>query len=113
MYESDGRKRVAKYGVRGPNGEATANLVGCRHAPLDTQWMKVSTTPEAEVFTSDQGEYLLSVVPKHTNYPYHCTYQFDSAQEMVERTDAAIELTLLNMGLSLGEFAFLPISHLK
>lgn len=113
MYQSDGRKRLQKSGLSTPVVLASANLLGCHHAALDSQWMKVSATAEADVFTSDQGEYLLSVVPTQTNKPYHCTYQFESAQEMVERTDAAIELTLFNMGLSLGEFAFHPISPLK
>ncbi len=70
-----------------------------------------SQTSEAIVYTSELEEFRLRVVPVKATAYYNCTYAFSSAQEMVEKTQDAIDLTLLH--LSLGEFAFHPISHLK
>jgi hypothetical protein len=54
----------------------------------------------AEVFSSETREFALKVVPRGES-AFSCTYQFSSVQEMVERTDSAVELTIEQMALGL------------
>lgn len=64
---------------------------------------------------ADTETFHLRVQPKAASNNYNCEFTFSSAQEMYEKASAAINLTLLNLSLaeSLGEFALLPLTHLK
>jgi len=111
LYQSDGRKFLEKQALQ--FSAAAANLQGCVQEKLSADWIKIYTDNDADVYSSDNQEFALRIVPRHTKAAFYCTFHFSSVQEMVERTDAAIDLTLEQMVLGLGEFAFHPISPLK
>ncbi len=111
LYQSDGRKTLEKNAIG--LASAQANFISCQAEPLGPEWLKVSQTEEAEVFASEKEDFALTVAPSLSAMPFNCLYRFSSAQEMIERTDSAIEITVHELGLSLGGFAFRPLSHIK
>ena len=111
LYQSEGRKFLEKQGLE--YSAAAANLQSCDHEPLGEEWLKVFGTDSAAVFSSESQEFVLRIMPLQANPAFSCMYRFSSVQEMIERTDAAIELTLGQVALGLGGFAFHPISPLK
>lgn len=111
VYQSDGRKQLEKNAVG--IATASANLVSCQHEPMSKDWLKIAETESANVFASEKTEFALKVVPHAASQSFNCAYQFSSAQEMTERMDSAIEIAILELGQSLGSFAFPPISNLK
>ena len=113
LYQSDGRKALEKnaFGIAGVS--AQSNLLGCHSEELNGEWLKVSQTEEAAVFASEHEDFALKVVPLNTKEAFNCGYRFASAQEMIERTDSAIEITIHELGLSLGTFAFPASTPLK
>ncbi len=111
IYQSEGRKFLEKNAYEYSNVSAL-NLQSCSYGSVSSEWLEFSSTPTSTAFTSDQNEFALLIVSHAQNTPsFACQFQFSSAQEMVERTEAASELTLLHQ--SLGEFAFRPLSHIK
>lgn len=110
IYQSDGRKFLEKHALQ---FAATANLQSCGGEPLGEEWVEVSSSPTADVFSNEKQDFTLRIVAHGGPEIFHCTYQFASVQEMIERTDSAVELTLERMVLGLGGFAFFPITPLK
>jgi len=100
LYQSDGRKFLEKQALQFSRA-ASVNQQGCGMEAMGEDWMKVSETEMAEVYGNDALDFTLRVVPRSTAGSFHCTYQFSSVQEMMERTDSAIELTLEQMALGL------------
>ena len=80
---------------------ASVNQLGCGSAPLSDEWQKSYQDDEAIVYGSDRQDYVLKVAPIAENGKYHCTFKFESVQEMIERTDSAIYLTMEQMALGL------------
>lgn len=100
LYQSDGRKFLEKQAVQ-YSRSASVNSQGCGSETMGEDWLKTSETESAEVFSNDAIDYTLRVVPRMTTGSFHCTYQFASVQEMIERTDSAIDLTLEQIALGL------------
>jgi hypothetical protein len=100
LYQSDGRKFLEKQALQFSRAAAT-NLQSCGAEPLSEEWLKTSEDERVEVYASDARDFTLRVVPRTTDGVYSCTYQFASVQEMIERTDSAVDLTLEQMALGL------------
>ncbi len=100
IYQSEARKFLEKQALSYSRVSA-ANLMGCGHEPLTEEWLKTSEDERVEIFASDSRDFSLRVVPRGENGSYSCTYVFSSVQEMMERTDSAIDLTLDQMALGL------------
>ena len=101
LYQSDGRKFLEKQAFE--FAEASANLQSCGKEKMGDEWLKISDSEQAQVYSSENSEFELRVVPLHSGDPFHCTFHFASVQEMVERTDSAVEITLEQMALGLVE----------
>jgi hypothetical protein len=113
LYQSDGRKFLEKQALDYAGVSAQTNLQGCANETMSEDWQKASETEDAVVLISDKEEFLMRVMPTARQDGYVCSFKFASAQEMVERTDSAIAITLIHLGQSLGEFAFLSTSPVK
>lgn len=91
IYESDGRKYLEQHAYQFAGVSAQANLLGCQLQSQSTDWVEQSQTPNARILENDGFE--LRIEPK-ANPEYGCEFRFSSAQELVEKTNAAIEYTL-------------------
>lgn len=114
LYQSSGRKALEKNAIG--LATAAANMTSCQNSLPGTEYLKVSENEDASVYASEREDFAMAVVPSSkTATPYSCNYRFSSAQEMIERTDSAIELTIQNFltAQSLGQFAFHTHSPLK
>ncbi|MGE3760454.1 MAG: hypothetical protein AB7H97_22000 [Pseudobdellovibrionaceae bacterium] len=113
LYQSSGRKALEKNAIG--LAMASANMTGCQNSFPAAEYLKVSENEEAAVYASEREDFAMAVVPLSISTPYSCNYRFNSAQEMIERTDSAIELTIQNFltAQSLGQFAFHKHSPLK
>jgi hypothetical protein len=100
LYQSDGRKFLEKQALQFSRA-AAANLQSCGAGALSEEWLKTSEDERVEVYASDARDFALRVVPRTSDGVYSCTYQFESVQEMIERTDSAGDLTLEQMALGL------------
>jgi hypothetical protein len=111
LYQSDGRKELEKNAV----GLATAQayITGCEWGLPSKEYLRVSSNEDAVVYASEREDFSMAVVPSEA--PYSCNYRFHSAQEMIELTDSAIEITLQNYSMAQrpGAFAFPTDSPLK
>lgn len=113
LYQSSGRKALEKNAIG--LATASANMTSCQHSFPSAEYLKVSENEEAAVYASEREDFAMAVVPLKTGASYSCNYRFASAQEMIERTDSAIELTIQSFltAQSLGQFAFHKHSPLK
>lgn len=112
LYQSSGRKALEKNAIG--LATASANMTSCQNSLPSAEFLRVSENEEAAVYASEREDFTMAVVPAG-KAPYSCNYRFSSAQEMIERTDSAIELTIQNFltAQSLGQFAFHKHSPLK
>ncbi len=100
LYQSDGRKFLEKQALQ-YSRSASVNSQGCGSEMMGEDWLKTSETDNADVYSNDSIDFTLRVVPRMTQGSFHCTYQFASVQEMIERTESAIDLTLEQIALGL------------
>lgn len=100
LYQSEGRKFLEKQAIQFSRASA-ANLQSCGLEPVGEEWLKASEDERAGVYSSETREFALKIVPRGESGVFSCTYQFTSVQEMIERTDSAIELTVEQMALGL------------
>lgn len=101
LYQSESRKFLEKQAFEYAGVAAQANLVGCPGDLQDAEWNLSEETDEARVYLNDLQDFEMQVIPNHGDTTFKCVYRFSSAQEMVEKTQAAIDLTLAKMTLSL------------
>jgi len=115
LYQSDSRKFLEKQAIEFAGSAAQANLVDCPEGQLEESWQLKEETPKAGLYTHDLSTFELRVVPMEQSplQQFSCVYRFASDEELTEKTQAAVELTVFYLGLSPGGFAFHPISHLK
>lgn len=115
LYQSDGRKFLEKEAFS--FAKASASLQGCGEELADERWAKISSSHNADVYSSEELDYTLRVIPAQSEKPFSCTYRFTSVQEMMDHTEEAVLFTLDQMALSLvsesDEFAFREVSPLK
>lgn len=95
LYQSAGRKFLEQQALEFSGAAAQAHLVGCGQ-PAAGNWMKMTQTPLATVFAHESGGFEMRVLPTE-NQTFACDYRFASAQEMYEKTSAAIDLTVANL----------------
>jgi hypothetical protein len=111
LYQSDGRKALEKNAA----GLASAQsyMTACEWSLPSQEYLLVSSNEDADVYASEREEFSMAVVP--SDAPYSCNYRFHSAQEMIELTDSAVEITLQSYGMAQrpGAFAFPTHSPLK
>ena len=111
LYQSDGRKTLEKNAI----GLATAQayMTGCEWSLPAAEYLRVSSNDDAAVYASEREDFSMAVVP--ADAPYSCNYRFTSAQEMIELTDSAIEVTLQSYSMAQrpGAFAFPTHNLLK
>ncbi len=100
IYQSDGRKFLEKQALQFARS-ASVNQQGCGSEVMGEEWMKTSKTDVAEVYSNDALDFTLRVVPLNADGSFHCTFQFASVQEMMEKTESAVDLTLEQMALGL------------
>lgn len=94
IYRSDGRKFLETQAFEYAGTNAQSNLQGCQIAAPLSQWVQMSQTPLARIFVHDNDSFELRIQPTETSVDFSCDYQFGSAQEMFEKTSAAVDLTL-------------------
>ncbi len=111
LYQSDSRKFLEKQAFE--YDAASAYLVSCPIEPIASEWEVSAETESAKIFENQKIDFAIRILPSQQEGQFSCIYRFTSAQEMIEKMDAAIELTRVYMGLSPGAFAFHPDSHLK
>jgi hypothetical protein len=112
VYESGGRKTLEKQAFEIAGVGAQENLTACGYTPAKAgHWMLIQTTDEAKLYAREADTYELRVTAKSTGPNIACLFHFSSAQELYQRSQSALELTLLH--LSPGQFAFPTDSHLK
>lgn len=111
LYQSDGRKALEKNAAG--LAAAQAYVIACDWNLPTAEYLRVSSNNEASVYASEREDFTMAVVPSDAFYS--CTYRFHSAQEMIELTESAIEMTLLNYSTAQrpGGFAFPSHSPLK
>lgn len=106
VYQSDSRKFLEKQALE--YAGVAAYLEAC-NSPTNGDWILTNVTDDGySIFTDETKEFRVQVSSLKN---YSCSFKFSSAQEMIEQTDSAIELTALYQ--SLGEFALRPMSHIK
>lgn len=113
LYRSDARKFLEKQAFEYAGVAAQANLLGCPGDVENADWTLASETEDARVYLNDEGLYEMQVISNKGDTAFKCMFRFSSAQEMVEKTEDAVDLTLYYMGQSLAQFAFHPISPVK
>ena len=109
LYQSDARKFLEKQAFEYAGKSASAYLTGCDEELLGEEWLMVSRTDSARIYASEIEEFTMKV--KLQGGTFSCAFRFNSAQEMIEQTPAAIDLTVLHQ--SLGEFAFPSVTLVK
>ena len=113
LYRSEAREFLEKQAFEYAGVAAQANLLGCPVDIENADWTLASETEEARVYLNDEGMYEMQVISNKGDTTFKCMFRFSSAQEMVEKTEDAVDLTLYYMGQSLAQFAFHPISLVK
>jgi hypothetical protein len=101
LYQSESRKFLEKQAFEYAGVAAQENLVGCPGDIADAEWTLSEDTEDARLYLNDAQEFEMQVIPNRGDTTFKCVYRFASAQEMVEKTQAAIDLTLAKMTLSL------------
>lgn len=96
LYQSAGRKFLEQQAFEFSGAAAQAHLVGCGQPTVGGSWMKMSQTPAATVYAHETGDFEMRVLPTESEH-FACDYRFSSAQEMYEKTNAAIDLTVANL----------------
>lgn len=98
LYESAGRKFLEKNAYEFAGVTAMANQQSCQGERATAAWVQVNETSLAHVYVHDQGDnFEMRIVPSENNVEFSCDYQFASAQEMFDKTAAAIDLTLVQL----------------
>jgi hypothetical protein len=100
IYQSDGRKFLEKQAYEFAGVDAQQNLLGCQSGSDSSagQWTQLSHTQLARVFVHETDDFELRVVPiTSDDSAFSCDYGFTSAQEMFEKTPAAVDLTILRL----------------
>ncbi len=71
-----------------------ANLKKCSSETPASTWTLLEQRPEADLFALEgEDTYALRITPTSSE-TFNCYYHFSSAQEMYEKSTAAVELTL-------------------
>lgn len=99
VYQSDGRKFLEKSAFE--YAGVGAFVQSCGAEPRGEEWLEASRSDAAIVYISERSDYAMRVDLLEGPEASGCRFRFHSAQEMVERTEDAVEYTLLH--LSLGE----------
>lgn len=104
VYQSDGRKFLEKQAFEFAGVNAAANVTNCGYASSEvinqTSEAKLWTLSEkgenTETYVSESTEFAMKVLTTGESPSYGCDFQFSSAQEMIEKSKDAAELTRLN-----------------
>lgn len=94
LYQSPGRKFLEKQAYEFAGVSAEAHLTGCQYVPFEREWVELNNTPLARIYTHETAEFQLRVFPLLAAHGFSCDFQFTSAQEMFEKMDAAVDLTI-------------------
>jgi hypothetical protein len=94
LYQSDARKFLEKQAFEYAGVAAVPNLLGCPGDIADADWTLASETQKARVYINDAAEFEMQVILNQGDTTFKCVFRFHSAQEMVEKTEAAVALTL-------------------
>lgn len=113
LYRSDARKFLEKQAFEFAGVALQANLLGCPSEIENADWTLTTEIQDARIYVNTQSAYEMQVIAGPSHAAFSCTFRFSSEQEMVEKTEDAVKLTIFNMGQSLAQFAFSPISPLK
>lgn len=113
LYRSDARKFLEKQAFEFAGVALQANLLGCPSEIENADWTLATETQDASIYVNTRSAHEMQVIVGPTDAAYSCTFRFSSEQEMVEKTEDAVKLTIYNMGQSLAQFAFSPISPVK
>lgn len=123
VYQSDGRKYLEKQAFE---RAASASLLnawqGCNrdqsdqsavtevhsqneNSQIEEGWTTLGEGPTYVATVSESDDFRLRI---RTYSDFHCDFQFESAQALIESTPSAVELTQ-----SLASIAFRPPLHVK
>lgn len=94
LYQSEGRKFLEKQAFEFAGASAQQFQTACNNEGSSRAWVKISETAHATVFVHDSDGFELRVFPIDDPSGFHCDYSFPSAQEMFEKTEAAVDLTI-------------------
>ena len=98
VYRSQGRQFLESNGLQpfGSNNFAASNVVDCNREQTTAAWVMLQKTQNAEIFALEGEDYQMRVNPMIDD-SFNCYFRFSSAQEMYQKTGAAVDLTLAEL----------------